>query len=72
MEAMGFDKLSFVEPSGLSEFSLVTAGSSPNSAKRYLELHPQSLEELHAVRYIEFPRAEHSPRLRSGGQNRPI
>ncbi len=60
MEAMGFDKLSFVEPSGLSEFSLVTARQFAQFCKRYLELHPQSLEELHAVRYIEFPRAEHS------------
>jgi D-alanyl-D-alanine carboxypeptidase (penicillin-binding protein 5/6) len=60
MEEMGFDKLSFVEPSGLSEFSLVTARQFAQFCKRYLELHPQALEELHSVRYIEFPRAEHS------------
>jgi D-alanyl-D-alanine carboxypeptidase (penicillin-binding protein 5/6) len=60
MEEMGFDKLSFVEPSGLSEFSLITARQFAQFCKRYLELHPQALEELHSVRYIEFPRAEHS------------
>ncbi|MDX9826769.1 MAG: D-alanyl-D-alanine carboxypeptidase family protein [Spirochaetia bacterium] len=59
MEEMGFDKLSFVEPSGLSEFSLVTARQFAQFCKRYLELHPESLEELHSVRYIEFPREEH-------------
>ncbi|MDX9783871.1 MAG: D-alanyl-D-alanine carboxypeptidase family protein [Spirochaetia bacterium] len=60
MAEMGFDELSFVEPSGLSEFSLVTARQFAQFCKRYLELHPQSLEELHSVRYIEFPRAEHA------------
>lgn len=60
MEEMGFDRLSFVEPSGLSEFSLVTARQFALFCKRYLELHPESLKELHSVRYIEFPRAEHA------------
>lgn len=60
MEEMGLDRLSFVEPSGLSEFSLVTARQFALFCKRYLELHPESLKELHSVRYIEFPRAEHA------------
>lgn len=60
IEAMGFDSLSFVEPSGLSEFSLITARQFAQFCRLYMELHPQALEELHSVRYIEFPRAEHS------------
>jgi len=57
---MGFDSLVFVEPSGLSELSLVSARQFALFAKKYLDLHPQALAELHSVRSIEFPRAEHT------------
>jgi len=56
---MGFDKLLFVEPSGLSEFNLVSARQFALFCKKYLELHPQALGELHSVKSIEFPREEH-------------
>lgn len=59
MEAMGFDKMTFVEPSGLSEFSLVTARQFALFCQKYLELHPQALADLHSVKSIEFPREEH-------------
>ena len=57
---MGFDKMTFVEPSGLSEFNLVTARQYALFCRKYLELHPQALTELHSVKSIEFPRAEHA------------
>lgn len=56
---MGFDGLVFVEPSGLSELSLVSARQFAFFCKKYIELHPQALSELHSVRSIEFPREEH-------------
>lgn len=58
--ALGLPGLRFVEPSGLSELNAVTARDFALFCKRYMELHPESLEELHSLRYIEFPRAEHA------------
>ncbi len=60
VKTMGFDKMTFVEPSGLSEFNLVTARQFALFCKKYLELHPQAITELHSVKSIEFPREEHS------------
>ena len=60
VRGMGFDKMTFVEPSGLSEFNLVTARQYALFCRKYLELHPQALTELHSVKSIEFPRAEHA------------
>jgi D-alanyl-D-alanine carboxypeptidase (penicillin-binding protein 5/6) len=60
VQALGFDKMTFVEPSGLSEFNLVTARQYALFCRKYLELHPQALGELHSVKSIEFPRAEHA------------
>jgi len=57
---LGFDKMTFVEPSGLSEFNLVTARQYALFCRKYLELHPQALTELPSVKSIEFPRAEHA------------
>lgn len=59
VQDMGFDQLVFVEPSGLSEFNLVSARQFALFCKKYLELHPQALTDLHSVKSIEFPRAEH-------------
>ncbi len=60
MRELGFPGLRFIEPSGLSELNVVTAREFAAFCRRYIELHPESLEELHALKYIEFPRAEHA------------
>jgi D-alanyl-D-alanine carboxypeptidase (penicillin-binding protein 5/6) len=57
---LGLNSMRFVEPSGLSELNSITAREYAYFCKRYLELHPESLDELHSLRYIEFPRAEHA------------
>jgi D-alanyl-D-alanine carboxypeptidase (penicillin-binding protein 5/6) len=59
VKALGFHNLSFVEPSGLSEFNLVTARDFAFFCKKYIELHPKSLKELHSIHSIQFPRPEH-------------
>ncbi|MCX7026243.1 MAG: D-alanyl-D-alanine carboxypeptidase [Spirochaetes bacterium] len=59
VKVMGFDAMTFVEPSGISELNFVTARQFVLFCKKYLELHPQSLAELHSVKSIDFPRAEH-------------
>lgn len=60
MRDLGFNGMRFVEPSGLSELNSITAREYAYFCKRYLELHPESLAELHSLRYIEFPRPEHT------------
>lgn len=57
---LGFAHMYFVEPSGLSELNMVTAREYALFARRYLELHPESIAELHSLHYIQFPRAEHA------------
>lgn len=60
VRSLGFPELSFVEPSGLSELNHVTALSFARFCRVYLRLHPESIAELHSLRYIEFPRPEHA------------
>jgi len=60
IRSMGLRKMYFVEPSGLSEMNYVTAREFAEFCRRYVELHPESLSELHSLRYIEFPRPEHA------------
>jgi D-alanyl-D-alanine carboxypeptidase (penicillin-binding protein 5/6) len=60
VQDLGFDGLIFVEPSGLSERNLVSARQFALFCKKYIELHPLAMEELHSVKSIEFPRTEHT------------
>jgi len=57
---LGLSDLYFVEPSGLSELNRATARSYAEFCRIYMRLHPEALGELHSLRYIEFPRIEHS------------
>jgi len=58
---LGLETTRFVEPSGLSEYNLTTAREMAHLAFRYLKDNPESLAELHSVRWIEFPSAEYMP-----------
>jgi D-alanyl-D-alanine carboxypeptidase (penicillin-binding protein 5/6) len=60
VKEMGFDGITFIEPSGLSERNLISARQFALFCKKYIELHPDALRDLHSIRSIEFPRAEHS------------
>jgi len=62
VKALGFEHLHFVEPSGLSELNLVTAREFALFCKKYIELHPQALRDLHSIRSIKFPRESMQPR----------
>lgn len=57
---MGFSAMRFVEPSGLSELNSVTAREYAQFCRLYMQFHPEAVGELHSLRYIEFPRAEHA------------
>jgi serine-type D-Ala-D-Ala carboxypeptidase (penicillin-binding protein 5/6) len=60
IRALGLSGIHFVEPSGLSELNQVTARSFAEFCRIYMRLHPESITELHSLRYIEFPRVEHA------------
>jgi len=60
VQQLGFEHMTFVEPSGLSEKNLVTARDFALFCKEYIELHPKALTELHLVKSIHFPRPEHA------------
>lgn len=60
VQDMGLDGLVFVEPSGLSERSLVSARQFAQFCRFYLAQQPESLASLHSVKSIEFPREEHT------------
>jgi D-alanyl-D-alanine carboxypeptidase (penicillin-binding protein 5/6) len=57
---LGLSDISFVEPSGLSELNRITARSYAEFCRIYMRLHPQAIAELHSLRSIDFPRAEHA------------
>jgi D-alanyl-D-alanine carboxypeptidase (penicillin-binding protein 5/6) len=54
---MGLHVTRFVEPSGISEFNLTTAGEFARFCREYLALHPGVLEEYHSVREFAYPKA---------------
>lgn len=58
---LGLETTRFVEPSGLSEYNLTTAREMALFALRYLKDNPESLRDLHSLRWIEFPTAEYMP-----------
>ena len=60
VRALGFPRMFFVEPSGLSELNVVTARDYATFCRLYMELHPEAITELHSLHYIEFPRPEHA------------
>lgn len=60
VRALGLPELHFVEPSGLSELNSATALSYARFCRMYMRLHPEAIAELHSLKYIEFPRAEHA------------
>jgi len=66
MEArrMGLAKTRFVEPSGISEDNMTTAGEFAAFCQEYLRLHPYTLSEFHSVREFAYPKADNVPEAR--------
>jgi D-alanyl-D-alanine carboxypeptidase (penicillin-binding protein 5/6) len=57
-----------VEPSGVSEFNMTTAGEFARFCQFYLAAHPQTLEMLHSVRAFAYPVSHNVP---ASARNRP-
>ena len=56
--ALGLGKTHFVDTSGYSENNMTTAREFAEFCRIYLEEHPESLENFHAVRTFAYPRVE--------------
>jgi D-alanyl-D-alanine carboxypeptidase (penicillin-binding protein 5/6) len=59
--ALGLFRTRFVDSSGYSEENMTTAREFADFCRIYLELHPESLSEYHAVREFAYPRPENWP-----------
>lgn len=67
MTALGFTKMQFVDPHGLSEKNQVTAKQFAEFARLYVQQNPQALSDLHSVREFRYPLWENlSPQTRAG------
>ena len=59
--AMGLTRTRFVEPSGISEFNMTTAGEFARFCRIYLEANPDSLKNFHSVREFAYPETWNLP-----------
>jgi serine-type D-Ala-D-Ala carboxypeptidase (penicillin-binding protein 5/6) len=58
---MGYATMHFTDPAGALEGNRVTAREFADFCRRYIELHPHALEELHSVKEFEYPLAQNMP-----------
>ena len=69
VRALGYSKMHFEEPSGISENNLITAREFCFFLKDYLRAHPNSLEELHSLKDFSYPKPAN---LKNGQKLQPI
>lgn len=53
--ALGFKTFHFVDPHGLSPENKVSAGEFARFARMYIQMHPESLTELHSQKTFTYP-----------------
>jgi D-alanyl-D-alanine carboxypeptidase (penicillin-binding protein 5/6) len=58
---MGFTSLHFVEPSGISEYNLITALEFALFCREYIQRYPFTLEEFHAISKFAYPLSANMP-----------
>lgn len=61
---MGFSTMHFTDPAGVRPDNMVTAREFAQFCRRYIELHPESLAELHSLREFVYPLAQNAPGAR--------
>ena len=57
-QALGFTSFHFVDPHGLSAQNKITAREFAEFARLYIQLHPNSLAELHSQKEFSYPQYE--------------
>jgi D-alanyl-D-alanine carboxypeptidase (penicillin-binding protein 5/6) len=58
---MGYSVMHFADPAGLSKENRVTAREFADFCRRYIELHPEALVELHSLREFDYPLPQNVP-----------
>jgi len=58
---MGYSTMHFTDPAGVGEDNRVTAREFADFCRRYIDLHPGALEELHSLREFDYPLPQNMP-----------
>ncbi len=58
---MGYSTMHFTDPAGVGEANRVTARELADFCRRYIDLHPGALEELHSLREFDYPLPQNIP-----------
>ena len=58
---MGYVTMKFTDPAGVGEGNRVTARELADFCRRYIDLHPGALEELHSLREFDYPLPQNMP-----------
>jgi D-alanyl-D-alanine carboxypeptidase (penicillin-binding protein 5/6) len=61
---MGYQTMHFADPAGVSPDNRVTAREFADFCRRYIELHPEALRELHSQREFDYPLPQNMPGVR--------
>ena len=73
VEKLGFKYTHFEEPSGYSEKNITTARELAAFARVYINRYPQSIEEFHSLKEIEYPKKENlAPWMKSRGDSMAV
>lgn len=58
---MGYTVTQYADPAGLSPRNTVTAREFADFARRYMQMHPEALAELHSVQEFTYPLPKNKP-----------
>jgi D-alanyl-D-alanine carboxypeptidase (penicillin-binding protein 5/6) len=66
---LGLTNLHFVEPSGISEYNMITAFEFALFCREYIQRYPYTLAEFHTIAKFAYPKSENMP---APNRNRPL
>jgi D-alanyl-D-alanine carboxypeptidase (penicillin-binding protein 5/6) len=58
---MGYSTMRFTDPAGVDADNRVTARELADFCRRYIDIHPEALEELHSLREFDYPLPQNMP-----------
>jgi len=61
---MGYRSMHFTDPAGVNDDNRVTAREFADFCRRYIDLHPGALGELHSLREFDYPLPQNMPGVR--------
>jgi serine-type D-Ala-D-Ala carboxypeptidase (penicillin-binding protein 5/6) len=63
---MGYKIMHFADPAGISPQNVVTAREYADFARKYIDMHPEALTELHSVLEFTYPQPQNLPPDKKG------